>query len=208
MHAERYLQILRKIITGVSNLSKKVRNIIAAVAVVLFFTALLIVVLLNYKNRIDRDNAWVFSGTSESQESSVVILADINNAQADELMKIIGVGRTVAYDIVKFRNDLGGFSSMEQLKEIPSVDGDVYDILCRYYSVNNENGINNGETKINLNTATVRDLAMVDGISESTAKEIILYRKKFGDFVSVRELLEVNGIGIETYEKIKDKFTV
>ena len=189
-------------------MSKKVRNIIAAVAVVLFFTALLIVVLLNYKNRIDRDNAWVFSGTSESQESSVVILADINNAQADELMKIIGVGRTVAYDIVKFRNDLGGFSSMEQLKEIPSVDGDVYDILCRYYSVNNENGINNGETKINLNTATVRDLAMVDGISESTAKEIILYRKKFGDFVSVRELLEVNGIGIETYEKIKDKFTV
>ena len=189
-------------------MSNNVRNIIAAVAVVLFFTALLIVVLLNYKNRIDRDNAWVFSGTSESQESTVVILADINNAQADELMKIIGVGRTVAYDIVKFRNDLGGFSSMEQLKEIPSVDGDVYDILCRYYSVNNENGKNNGETKINLNTATVRDLAMVDGISESTAKEIILYRKKFGDFVSVRELLEVNGIGIETYEKIKDKFTV
>lgn len=188
-------------------MSKSVRKFMAAAAVVLIFTVLLITLLLCFKDRTEKDNAWVFSVAGESYESSCEILADINEAQFDELMNIKGVGRTAAYEIIRYREKLGGFTKMEQLNDIPSVDSEMFDILCRYFSVHNEE-TEVLEAKINLNSATLRELASVEGISEKTAQSIILYRKKYGDFVSVRELMEVDGIGTDLFERIKDKFTV
>ncbi len=193
---------------GVSNLSKNVRNVIAAAVVVLIFTVLLIVVFLTFKDRTEKDNAWVFSAASEYSESSGEILDDINSVQFDELMNVKGVGRTAAYEIIRYREKLGGFTSMEQLKDIPCIDGEMYDILCSYFSVQSESAYDSTGEKIDLNTATVRELASVDGISEKTAQNIVLYRKKYGDFVSISELMEVDGIGTELFQKIKDKFTV
>ena len=193
---------------GVSNLSKNVRNVIAAAVVVLIFTVLLIVVFLTFKDRTEKDNAWVFSAASEYSESSGEILDDINSVQFDALMNVKGVGRTAAYEIIRHREKLGGFTSMEQLKDIPCIDGEMYDILCSYFSVQTESAYDSNGEKIDLNTATVRELASVDGISEKTAQNIVLYRKKYGDFVSISELMEVDGIGTELFQKIKDKFTV
>ena len=193
---------------GVSNLSKNVRNVIAAAVVVLIFTVLLIVVFLTFKDRTEKDNAWVFSAASEYSESSGEILDDINTARFDELMNVKGVGRTAAYEIIRHREKLGGFTSMEQLKDISCIDGEMYDILCSYFSVQTESAYDSTGEKIDLNTATVRELASVDGISEKTAQNIVLYRKKYGDFVSISELMEVDGIGTELFQKIKDKFTV
>lgn len=189
-------------------MSKNVRNVIAAAVVVLIFTVLLIVVLLTFKDRTEKDNAWVFSAASEYSESSGEILDDINTARFDELMNVKGVGRTAAYEIIRYREKLGGFTSMEQLKDISCIDGEMYDILCSYFSVQTESAYDSNGEKIDLNTATVRELASVDGISEKTAQNIVLYRKKYGDFVSISELMEVDGIGTELFQKIKDKFTV
>lgn len=193
---------------GVSNLSKNVRNVIAAAVVVLIFTVLLIVVFLTFKDRTEKDNAWVFSAASEYSESSGKILDDINTARFEELMNVKGVGRSAAYEIIRYREKLGGFTSMEQLKDISCIDGEMYDILCSYFSVQTESAYDSNGEKIDLNTATVRELASVDGISEKTAQNIVLYRKKYGDFVSISELMEVDGIGTELFQKIKDKFTV
>lgn len=189
-------------------MSKNVRNVIAAAVVVLIFTVLLIVVLLTFKDRTEKDNAWVFSAASEYSESSGEILDDINSVQFDALMNVKGVGRSAAYEIIRYREKLGGFTYMEQLKDIPCIDSEMYDILCSYFSVQSESAYDSTGEKIDLNTATVRELASVDGISEKTAQNIVLYRKKYGDFVSIRELMEVDGIGTELFQKIKDKFTV
>lgn len=193
---------------GVSNLSKNVRKFIAAAVVVLIFTVLLIVVLLSFIDRTEKDNAWVFSAASASSESSGEILYDINTVSFDELMNVKGVGRSAAYEIIRYREKLGGFTYMEQLKDIPCIDDEMYNILCRYFSVQSASANESNGAKINLNTATVRELASVDGISDKTAQNIVLYRKKYGDFVSIRELMEVDGIGTALFEKIKDKFTV
>lgn len=58
--------------------------------------------------------------------------------------------------------------------------------------------------KINLNTATETQLCQLNGIGESKAQAILLYREEHGGFKTVDELTQVSGIGDSTLEKIRD----
>ncbi len=62
--------------------------------------------------------------------------------------------------------------------------------------------------KINLNTASVEELVSLPGIGPSYAKRIVEFREKNGPFKKVDDLLNVQGIGEKTLEKIRDKVTV
>jgi len=57
--------------------------------------------------------------------------------------------------------------------------------------------------KININTATAKELALIPGVGPVTAKSIIAYRKKNGKFKSSKDLLNVKGIGEKTMKKMK-----
>lgn len=57
---------------------------------------------------------------------------------------------------------------------------------------------------ININTADVSELTKLPGIGETKASAIVEYRKEAGGFKNVEDLLNVNGIGDSTYEKIKN----
>ena len=70
---------------------------------------------------------------------------------------------------------------------------------------NNSSSTNN---KISLNNASLDELMTLDGIGEKKAQAIIEYRNKNGGFKSIEEILEVDGIGSATYEKIKDRLTI
>ena len=62
--------------------------------------------------------------------------------------------------------------------------------------------------KININTASVSELMILDGIGEVKAKAIVEYRTKNGNFKSIDELVLVSGIGEKTLEKNRDRITV
>jgi competence protein ComEA len=47
--------------------------------------------------------------------------------------------------------------------------------------------------KVNLNTATAKDLMKVKGLNASRARAIVVYRKKHGDFKSTDDLTKVKG---------------
>lgn len=77
--------------------------------------------------------------------------------------------------------------------------------------VKQNNGIksdNNKKTKININTATKADLETLPGIGESTALKIIEYRKEKGKFKLIEDIKQVNGIGENKFNKIKELITV
>jgi comEA protein len=65
-----------------------------------------------------------------------------------------------------------------------------------------------GTKKVNLNTAALADLTTLSGIGTSKAQSIIDYRNKNGGFRSIEELLNIPGIGNETFNRLKDFITV
>ena len=62
--------------------------------------------------------------------------------------------------------------------------------------------------QINLNTATLTELQTLPGIGQVLAQRILDYRTAHGQFQSVNELRQIDGIGAATFEKLKDKVTV
>ena len=58
--------------------------------------------------------------------------------------------------------------------------------------------------RININTAQEEDLRRLPGIGEKLAKEIMMYREKYGAFQCVDELEYVSGIGENTLERLRE----
>jgi len=62
--------------------------------------------------------------------------------------------------------------------------------------------------KIDVNRADAWLLQALPGIGETLAQRIIDYRQQNGAFKNINELVQVEGIGIATYDKIKHLITV
>ena len=59
------------------------------------------------------------------------------------------------------------------------------------------------EDKINLNNATVEELAKVPGLNKELAETIIEAREENGEFVDMEELLDIEGIDDKLLDQLK-----
>ena len=64
------------------------------------------------------------------------------------------------------------------------------------------------ESKININQATVEELAQLKNIGPGYAQRIVEYREQNGPFQKPEDLLKVKGIGQKTWELNKDRIVV
>jgi len=62
--------------------------------------------------------------------------------------------------------------------------------------------------KININTASVAKLSELPGIGPKKAERIIAYRKKYGRFRRIQEIMKVKGIGEKTFKKFSGRIRV
>ena len=62
--------------------------------------------------------------------------------------------------------------------------------------------------KVNINQASVEEIAQLDRIGPKYAERIVQYRQKNGPFKRPEDILMVRGIGTKTWEVNKDKITI
>lgn len=62
--------------------------------------------------------------------------------------------------------------------------------------------------KININTATLKQLMKIQGLGKTLASRIIQYRTEHGPFEKLEDLLKVRGIGKKIFIKIKDQLII
>lgn len=66
----------------------------------------------------------------------------------------------------------------------------------------------NGDGRININTASEAQLCGIPGIGATRAAAIAAYRESHGAFQKPEDIMKVNGIKEGMYEKIKDSISV
>ncbi len=65
-----------------------------------------------------------------------------------------------------------------------------------------------GQRKVNLNTASKEELMTLSGIGEAKAEAILAYRQEHGAFASIEEIQNIPGIKSAVFSKIKDQIVV
>lgn len=62
--------------------------------------------------------------------------------------------------------------------------------------------------KLNINTATEKELQSLDGIGQRLSERIVLWREENGNFDIIEDIMKVNGIGKNLFNSIKDEICV
>lgn len=124
---------------------------------------------------------------------------DLNTATAEELKAVNGIGEVLSQRIVKFRDQLGGFLVDEQLSDVYGLAPEVVARTLKRFRVQKPPHVE----KIDLNTATIKELSRVAYISYTLAQQIVAYRNTKGPYTSWNELGQIETFPTEKIERIK-----
>ena len=121
---------------------------------------------------------------------------NINTAGPEEWENLRGIGPVFSKRIVKFRGKLGGFNSIEQIKETYGMTDSLYLAIKPYLEISSTG------KKIDINHATLEELKAHPYFNWKQAKVLINYRKNHGPFKDSTDLEKVKVISKESLEKI------
>lgn len=122
-----------------------------------------------------------------------LIVIDINIATSEELVKVYGVGEVIAQRILSYKESLGGFVAMEQLNEVWGLSPEVLANLNKQFKVKSMTGIK----KVDVNNASIKELAQFPYFKYTVAKQIVIYRSMNGTINSVDDLIKIKNFPVD-----------
>lgn len=147
---------------------------------------------------------WITSGkASEKQYSNNAIekstqKKDINSASAEDLIMINGIGEKLAKRIIDYRIKLQGFSFNDQVFEVWALDKEIANKVLQYFEVVKQPEIQ----KINVNTATFKEVLAIVYIDYELTKKIFNYKKQVAEIQSIEELKKIEGFPLDKFSRI------
>ncbi|KAA0772996.1 helix-hairpin-helix domain-containing protein [Bacillus sp. TE8-1] len=145
---------------------------------------------------------------SDTKEQKRTIIIDVKGAVSKEGVYEMKEGDRVKDAVQK----AGGFLSEVDMKKV-NLAQIVQDQMLLYIPSKNESeqGVltsSKEDGKIRINTAAKEQLEKITGIGSRKAESILKYREEHGPFQKIEDLLEIDGIGAKSLEKIKDQIII
>jgi competence ComEA-like helix-hairpin-helix protein len=174
----------------------------------------------------------MFGNTVTSFSSSGRIRVNLNTSNIDELIRLPGVGPVTALRILEYRYVHGPFLRVSDLDNIKGIgpktiarlsdqaylgqpdplDGDTIENLKKAADdgKKSENSVTIisgpcGPGRININTATEKELQALPRIGPKIARRIVDDRTANGPFRDAADIMRVKGIGPKTLERMIDR---
>ncbi|MGB5820400.1 MAG: helix-hairpin-helix domain-containing protein [Saonia sp.] len=137
--------------------------------------------------------------SKSDMNNRVVKIKDLNQATAEELKIVKGIGDKLSARIVKFRDRLGGFLIDEQLYDVYGLDPEVVDSVYTRFKVLRTPTVQ----KININTASAREISQLIYITYEVARRIVEHRENVGSIGSFDELTKIADFPSDKIDRIK-----
>lgn len=148
--------------------------------------------------RKEQPSGFVAAAESKIERKEYAAVAvDINSADTAEWKKLKGIGSGYARRIVNFRSKLGGFVSVEQVKETFGLPDSVYQQIKPQLRFDASS-----VQQIDLNKASIDELKAHPYIAYAVANAIVQYRKEHGDFTAVDDIRKIGAIDAPLFNKI------
>lgn len=132
-------------------------------------------------------------------EKKKIVLTDINKATQEDLIKIYGIGEVISLRIIRLKESLGEFVSMEQMNDVWGLSPEVIDNLNSHFKVFAFPNIK----KVDINNGSVKEIAQFPYFKYALAKQIVTYRSMNGDIRGIEDLAKINGFPIEKLKIIE-----
>lgn len=133
------------------------------------------------------------------RQSPELMMFDPNTADSLTYLKLGFTPKQVS-SILRYRLHGGYFSRVEDFKRLYVVSDEKYEQLKPYISITRKTHQPTSFTlMVELNAADTTELKRLRGIGSYYAKRIVAYRERLGGFVSVEQVMEIDGIDSERF---------
>lgn len=123
---------------------------------------------------------------------------DINTSDSATIVRLPGIGPVLSARIIKYRHLLGGFATIEQLKEVYGLSEETFEkIKGRVVADSTQ------ITRININSATYKELLRFPYFEKYEVSAILKYRELKGRITEIEDLAENKLITREKVYKVR-----
>ena len=123
---------------------------------------------------------------------------DINKADSIELEKLPAIGEKLSSRIVRYRDRLGGFLQLSQLKEVYGINDSTYQVILPFLKIEKDFH----PKQIDINKAEYTDLRKHPYTNNSFIKIVLAYRKVHGNFSNQVDLEKIEQIDKSVLDKL------
>jgi len=128
-----------------------------------------------------------------------IIRIELNTCDSATLVALPGIGPVLSVRIIKYRNLIGGYVRVDQLREVYGLPEETFNLISSKLTA--DPAI---IRKISINTADYSILARHPYFKKNEVSAILKYRELKGSIESIDEMLRNNLISEETAGKLRD----
>ncbi len=129
-------------------------------------------------------------------------LLELNTCDSASLESLPGLGPVLSARIIKYRNLLGGYASVDQLKEVYGLSEDTYNLVSGFLKADPA-----FVRKIHVNSADYKQLIRLPYLERSEVSSILKYKELMNNIENIDELVENKIITTEKAAKISPYLT-
>lgn len=144
------------------------------------------------------------SNTTKTENKPIeTTTIEINTADSAMFTKLRGIGPAYANRIIKYRNLLGGFISIEQLNEVYGIEAELVNELRPNLTLEPTK-----VSKLNINKMDAKALAKHPYLNYKLSNAIVKYRKANGNYQHIEDIKQIYTLNDSIFERIKAYITI